>query len=228
MSEKVLSELNFAAVLGSSVHDMKNSLSIIQDLISQTAKTFQPDQQGPFGQLEFEANRMNNLLMQLLVLYKLDSAHFNLSIDEHSVLDLLDEVVAHQETLLAMQDIKLTIDCPEELFCYCDFNMISNVLGTILNNAQRYAGQNILLSARQQEQHLVFAIEDDGAGYPDIFMQPVNGDLNSVNFNTGSTGLGLYFAEIIAKMHRNAGNQGSTVIDNKSTLGGARFRLMLP
>lgn len=86
MPSKSTPELNFSAILGSSVHDMKNSLSIIQNLISQMAKNYQHSEHENFGQLEFEANRMNNILMQLLVLYKIDLSRFNLSIDEYPVI----------------------------------------------------------------------------------------------------------------------------------------------
>ncbi len=221
-------DLNFSTILGSSVHDMKNSLSIIRDLIGQMAKNFQHSEYKNFGQLEFEANRMNNSLMQLLVLYKLDLSRFNLTIDEYPVIDLLNEVVAQQEALLALNDIQIAIDCEEDLFCYFDFYIISSALSTILNNSQRYTKQQILLSAKQDKQHVVFCIEDDGAGYPEIFMQPNGNSTNQVNFNTGSTGLGLFFAETMAAMHSNGGNIGSTIIDNQSNLGGARFRLLLP
>lgn len=221
-------ELNFSAILGSSVHDMKNSLSIIRDLIGHMAKDFQHSEYKNFGQLEFEANRMNNSLMQLLVLYKLDLSRFNLTIDEYPAIDLLNEVVAQQEALLALNDIQITIECEEDLYCYCDFNIISSALSTILNNSQRYTKQQILLSAKQEKQHIIFCIEDDGAGYPDIFMQPTGSAKDQVNFNTGSTGLGLFFAQTMAAMHSNGGNVGSTIIDNQSKLGGARFKLLLP
>ena len=228
MTNHLPQELNFPTILGSSVHDMKNSLSIIQNLIGNMAKNDRYSEHENFGQLEFEANRMNNILMQLLVLYKIDLSRFSLSIDEYSMRDLLNEVVAQQESLLATKSIKIVIDCAEDLFCYCDFNIISSALGTILNNAQRYTKQKIQFSAKQQKEYVVLSIEDDGSGYPEFFMHPTGSYQDQINFNTGSTGLGLFFAQTIAVMHSNSGNKGSTIIDNKSKLGGARFRLLLP
>ena len=53
----------------------------------------------------------------------------------------------------------------------------------------------------------------------------------AINMQSGSTGtgLGLYFAEQIANIHKNKERSGgSTVIDNKSQLGGGRFTLFIP
>lgn len=228
MSDKGSPDLNFSTILGCSVHDMKNSLGIIQDLVCQLAKDSQYSNNQQFGQLEFESNRMNNILMQLLVLYKIDMTRFNLNIDEYPVEDILNEVVAQQETLLALNNIEIIQEYQEEQFCFCDFNIITSALGTILNNAQRYAERKILFSAALEKQGMVFSIEDDGAGYPDEFFQSSGNVQSQVDFNTGSTGLGLFFAETIAAMHANDDNQGAIAIDNKSSLGGARFRLFLP
>ncbi len=228
MPVKVAPEFNFSTILGCSVHDMKNSLGIIQDLISQLAKDSCHSENPHFGPLEFETNRMNNILMQLLVLYKIDHARFSLNIDEYLVEDLLNEAVAQQEVLLALNSIAIKVECNPDLFCYCDFNIITSALGTILNNAQRYTRQKILFSAKQESQFLILCIEDDGEGYPEAFFQTQDNVQSQVNFNKGSTGLGLFFAQTIAEMHSNENKHGSIAIDNKSTLGGARFRLFLP
>jgi len=228
MVDKVTPELNFSTILGCSVHDMKNSLGIIQNLVSQLAKDSRHSDNPQFGQLEFEANRMNNILMQLLVLYKIDLTRFSLNIDEYPVEDLLNEAVAQQEVLLALNSITIKVECQPDLYCYCDFNVITSALGTILNNAQRYAKQNILFSAKQHNQFMVLCIEDDGEGYPETFFYAQEKVQDQVNFNTGSTGLGLFFAQTIAAMHINDDERGATEIDNNSSLGGARFRLFLP
>ena len=204
------------------------TLGIIQDLVSQLAKDRRHSDNPQFGQLEFESNRMNNILMQLLVLYKIDHARFSLNIDEYPAEDILNEAVAQQEVLLALNSIAIEVKCEADLYCYCDFNIITSALGTILNNAQRYARQKILFSAKQQGHFLILSIEDDGEGYPETFFQRQDNILSQVDFNTGSTGLGLFFAQTIAAMHSSENEQGSITIDNNSVLGGARFRLFLP
>lgn len=167
-------------------------------------------------------------MMQLLALYKIDQEKFNLDIDAYPVEDMFEEVVAQQEPLLQMNGMTLASDCPEELMCFCDFTHISNALGTILNNAQRYSRHKILLSAAQERDYVCFAIEDDGAGYARELLELDMADPIRTDWVSGSTGLGLYFVAIIASLHQNGTKRGYIRLDNDSRLGGARFRLFLP
>jgi len=232
MTEKPDSKIDFPAILASSVHDIKNSLGAIRALIAELATQHQElAGKNDFIQLEYEANRMNNSLMQLLILYKIDRKRFQISIDEHSTLDILNEIVAQQADLLALNNIQLETACPEDLYCFCDAALICNAIGTILNNAQRYAHKRILLSAYRQDEYVAFSIEDDGEGYPEAFLNmPPRAKNMQIDYHTGSTGLGLYFVAIIAEMHGNGHKKGLILNDNHSSLnvGGARFILFLP
>jgi signal transduction histidine kinase len=217
----------FPAILASTVHDIKNSLGIVLELIRQLAQQ-QNGQSKEFSQLEFEANRINNSLMQLLVLYKVDSSKFDLDIDEYAAGDILNEAVAQQDVLINYKNIQVSLDCDENLLCYCDYAHIGNALGTILNNALRYTQSQIVLSAVEEAGFVKFCIEDNGHGYPEHLL---NADLSAtanLDWATGNTGLGLFFVSIIAALHKNDTKSGYVKIDNQSRLGGARFCLFLP
>lgn len=223
------STFNFSAILASSVHDIKNSLSTLSALIAQLESAY-PDLKPPeFQQLEFEANRMNNSLMQLLILYKIDASLFNLDIEEYPALDILNEVVAQQSTLQSLSHIELSVECDEDLLCYCDNNLITNAISTLVNNAQRYCRSKILLTAYQQDDgYVVFCIEDDGDGYPENFLAYSPTQNTLIDLTSGNTGLGLFFVSTIANMHVSGNKKGFINTDNNSQLGGARFRLSLP
>ncbi len=214
-------------MLASTVHDIKNSLAILYDRIGRISDRRGGDDPDLL-QLQFEANRMNHSMMQLLALYKIDNDKFNLDIDEYSAQDIFDEVSAEQTPLLQSEDIALTVDCPDELMCFCDFTQISNALGTVLNNARRYSRHKIALSAEQQPDFVCFAIEDDGDGYSEELLAIDPADQTRMDWVSGSTGLGIYFVSTIASLHRNGDKRGYIRLDNGSRLGGARFRLFLP
>lgn len=228
IEQKTTDLINFPAILAFSVHEMKNSLSTISELIRHFKIQEQFDAKKELGQLEFEANRVNNNLMQLLVLYKIDEAKFSPDVDECLVLDILNEVVAQQTSLFAINGLELKIDCPDDLMCYCDSNLISNAISTVVNNSQRYARKQVLLSASEQNGYVGIHVEDDGAGYPEHFLNPEALNNTKVNLNTGSTGLGLFFVSTIAKMHANGDKKGYIELKNHCPLGGAKFSLMLP
>ncbi len=228
MTAKVKENALFPIILGSTVHDIKNSLGTLLGLIQELASKQSVDQVDDIRQLEFEANRINHSLMQLLVMYKIDSDKFNLIEDEYAVLDLLHETKAQQDRLPHLQSIQVRIDCSDELLCYCDYQHVTNALGTILNNAQRYSRQLVVISALEVDGYVRFCIEDDGDGYP---LHLLNADLSNqsdLDWVTGNTGLGLYFVAAVAKFHKNHDKFGFVKIDNESSLGGARFSLYLP
>ena len=76
----------FPTILASTVHDIKNSLGTLLGLIQQLTLSQSADQVDNIRQLEFEANRINHSLMQLLVMYRIDSQKFSLVIDEYPAL----------------------------------------------------------------------------------------------------------------------------------------------
>lgn len=228
MTDTHMLSIGFPAILASSVHDIKNSLTALRALLSQLETAYPNEKPPEFRQLEFETNRMNNSLMQLLTLYKIDISRFSLTIDEHSVFDIIEDVVAQQSSLLSLSNIELQTECDEELFCYCDNSLVSSALCTLVNNAQRYCRSKVLLSVFEEDDCIVFCIEDDGKGYPENlistdYKQPPHADMA-----TGNTGLGLFFTNTIAQLHVKGDKHGFIVTDNNSRFGGARFKLYLP
>jgi len=228
MTHLLNTSIDFPAILASSVHDIKNSLATVRTLITQLSSQNQSGKNHDFIQLEFEANRMNNSLIQLLELYKIDSDKFSLSVDEYAAIDILQEVKAQQAPLLELNKIKLTLECSDDLFCYCDYDHICNALASILNNAIRYSDTQLRLSVIKEQGFIVFCMEDDGSGYPDKLLSRDVADQSQTDWISGSTGLGLHFVATIAAFHKANNRTGSIKIDNKSSLGGARFRLFLP
>jgi K+-sensing histidine kinase KdpD len=218
----------FPTILASTVHDIKNSLGIVLELIRQLALKQQAGQSEDFSQLEFEANRINHSLMQLLVMYKIDSNKFTLDIDEYPALDIINEARAQQDALSKLNSVQVQIDCNEDLLCFCDYPNVCNALGTILNNALRYTHSAISISATVEEGYIKFCIEDDGQGYPEHLLAANLGDASDLDWVKGNTGLGLYFVAMIAGLHRSKDKTGYVRIDNRSSLGGARFCLFLP
>ncbi|MCX7095518.1 MAG: HAMP domain-containing sensor histidine kinase [Methylobacter sp.] len=228
MPNNQMLSIGFPAILASSVHDIKNSLTALRALLSQLENIYQDPKPNEFKHLEFETNRMNSSLMQLLTLYKIDLSQFSLAIDEHRAADIVEDIVAQQSTLLSLSNIELITQCDGELFCYCDSTLISNALCTLVNNSQRYCLSKVLLSVTQENDYIVFSIEDDGMGYPENLISSDYKQVPQLDLVTGNTGLGLFFAETIAQLHVQGQSRGFIVTDNGSQFGGARFKLYLP
>ena len=85
-----------------------------------------------------------------------------------------------------------------------------------------------MLSACASDSGVLIRIEDDGPGFPDFLLALGNAAQFGISFETGNTGLGLYFADAVARRHQAGDRTGRIQLDNDSQLGGGRFCLELP
>jgi len=151
---------------------------------------------------------------------------FSLNRDQHNCYDFLEEIVISNTALLKSKNMKITIDCDEYLEWFFDQELISNVVNTIINNSIHAANKNIIISATVIDKMLNLRIEDDGPGYPETMLNKSHNS-TQISFNTGRSGLGLYFSEKIANLHHQGDKHGYTCIENLKT-GGGCFSLFLP
>lgn len=72
-------------------------------------------------------------------------------------------------------------------------------------------------------------MNDDGPGFNNDIIKSVRaGHFKPRQINSQQTGLGLYFAELVAKTHYREQRRGNVKLTNKSPLGGGQFQLCLP
>src|SRR5690606_37607816 len=137
MTDSEDATVDFAFVLASSVHDMKNSLGMLLSTLSsmrEQSPLQSSEQAKTYAVLEYEAARINNELVQLLSLYRMQHERLPVQIDEHHIIDILDEQVARNEVLFEARKITLTIDCDDSLRWYFDSELIGGVINNILVN----------------------------------------------------------------------------------------------
>jgi len=224
-------EINFSFVLASSVHDMKNSVGMLLNTLADVMVQYPPQNANhakSYTVLEYEASRINSELIQLLSLYRLDHDQIRVHIEEHFVIDLLNEQLARNYELLQMKKINLMVDCDESLIGYFDSDLVGGVINNILVNCARYCREKLKITAHQTSQGLCFNIEDDGPGYPEDMLNASTFAESRTSFANGRPHLGLIFANKVAFMHTNKSRQGSINLSNNSSLGGGCFKLFLP
>lgn len=222
---------NMANFLVSSVHDMKNSVSMLicgLDKVLTSAEAVHLSTHAELVQMNHEAKRINNRLIQLLTLYKLGQKIYPFDPQSICLDDFLRTTVAQYAQLLKFHGIHLEVHVHPDLYWYFDEDLISGVIGNALNNAMRHAHHRIAISALECEGQLTLRVEDDGNGYPVELLQGNGNVMQSVDFHGGSTGLGLYFSVMVAHMHRNHGSRGELHLENGGSLQGACFVLHLP
>ena len=223
-------ELNFSMILASSVHDMKNSLSMLLGTLDQLGGECGQTcpAAGKVNQLRYQGQRLNGDLVQLLSIYKIEHQQYTPNIEEHDLSDFLQECVNTHEPMLTPRGIVIEAVCDPDLVGYFDREMVAGVVNNVVNNAYKYSKDRIRLSAAVRDGYVVLSVADNGHGYPPSMMRTGSVDAGPTDFKSGSTSLGLYFASLIAHMHTNKGKQGFIHCTNDGIDGGGKFSMMLP
>ncbi|WP_040439769.1 sensor histidine kinase [Algicola sagamiensis] len=223
--------INFPAVLASSIHDMKNSLfMLIQsvDNLSQMLEEKDSVQGQELAKLHYEASRLNSNLLQLLGLYRADIDQLPFTIEEHFLDDLIEESVFKNQLYIEHHNIHVNFDIDPDISWYFDYDLVSHLINDAVINALRYCKDKIQISCHIFENELHISVEDDGRGYPEDMMASYEKPMETLDFSTGRTGLGIFFARLIAESHENHEHRGKIVLSNNSDLGGGVFTVVLP
>ncbi len=216
--------------LASSVHDMKNSVSMLSGSLEKLLGELDPKTFAAYQQMAhmlFEVQRVNGNLTQLLALYKVGEQMYPFDPQPYSIAQFALELESQNRALFESKNITLYMESPQELIWHFDEDLLNGVISHAINNAIRYTYDKIRLVFQTNNDFLEIRVEDNGPGYPAAMLQ--NPDAaTGVNFRTGNTGLGLYFSRQVAAMHRHRDRQGTVRMENGGALGGGCFIIELP
>lgn len=222
--------MKFADILASLIHDMKNSLGMVINTLEEF--TGEPEDarfdRKRIVALQQEAKRLNNHLIELLTLYKIENERISPHVEEWNVGDFFEELIIENRASAEAKQIQLEWRSDPELYGYFDEGLIRGVINNLLGNGLRYTRSRLLVSGAREKGFLVLRVEDDGEGYPAEMLEIQAGGWNSDELVGEHTHLGLYFAGMVADMHRNKDRHGHISLSNGHTLSGGCFSLWLP
>jgi len=175
--------------------------------------------------LHDQAIRMQNLVLNLLDMARLQSGTVKLNSDWH----LLEEIVGSAINGLqaTLQNHRVVVTLMEDIpLLYVDAILIERVLSNLLDNACKYsdAGTTITISAKQQGGQVSVTFSDEGQGLPpgmetSIFQKFTRGKSEST---IPGVGLGLSICKAIVEAH------GGKIWAEKNEKVGTTFTFTLP
>jgi len=224
-------EIDYATILASSVHDMKNSLCMViqsAELIQAEGAKLSHGAREELARLNYEANRLNSNLLQLLSLYRLDRQQLPVQIDQYYLQELFEELLLKNQYYASQRGITVIINADDDLNWFFDRDLILTILNDAVANALRYSTEQILIGATVTGNQLQIVVADDGPGFPDFMLHNAAADMHNPDLRHGHTGLGIFFAKLIARAHYNKNQRGIVSLQNNSELKGGSFRLTLP
>lgn len=220
--------------LASTVHDMKNSIAVLggtlESLLDKSdARAGQDASYPQMAHMLYQTRRLSDNLMQLLALYKeVGKPTYPFEPVTVPLGDLVHQVAGQSRVLLAAKDIRLDVDFAPDLLWTLDEDLVIGVLCHAINNAVRYTRDRIRLTIAERDGMLECRVEDNGMGFPPSMIEAGASVGQGINFLTNSSGLGLFFASEVARMHKRRQRGGSIRLENGGPLGGGCFVLVLP
>ena len=209
------------------VHDLRSPLTGLQgylDLLSMVA-----DGNREVAEYALEAHkiadRLKELVSQVLDVSRLESAQMPLSRTDIDLVQLLPTAVASLGP--PPEGISIAYEISgEQVVVACDYDLISRVIINLVGNAFKFAGGNVRIGLRRNEDRVRLTITDDGPGVPEKFRQMIFEKFGQSPLGQStaarSTGLGLTFCKLAVEAH-----QGEIGFDPAETRG-ACFWVELP
>ena len=170
-----------------------------------------------------EGARLERLVDGMLALARADE---QVLVSAAAPVDLDDIVLAEVRRLRASGGVRIDASAVGAARIAGDAGLLSGLVRNLVDNAARHATSELCIELAETENGVIFAVDDDGPGVPErererIFDRFVRLD-DARAREAGGSGLGLAIAREIALAH------GGTVTAHTSTLGGARFEVLLP
>ncbi len=219
---------DISAFLASAIHDMKNSVCVLMSFLNDNITQLDPEAQRTAAPMLYEVERVNDNLLQMLAIYKVGKQFYPFDLSENSVDQFIAEINNKSKTLLDYLQIELDIECEPELQWYFDYELVTGVISHALHNASHYTKDKLKILVKEIDGQLEIRVEDNGNGFPPCVIEAGDAIKKGVDFASGSTGLGLYFSSMVAKLHTNRDKTGSIQLENGGTYGGGCFVLRLP
>lgn len=206
--EKELEQIQ-SNLLRSISHDLRTPLTSISGhadiLKTNDQKMSENQRQTLYEDIYYNANRLVQLVENLLAVSKLSNGHFPLQIQEELLEDVIHDAI-HQLSKNSTRPIQAYIE-PEFLLAHMDTRLIGQVLINLLDNAVSYTPyeSSIAIYAFGKENTVIVEVRDTGDGISDeqkkeLFQTFKKSQMEQSDAKRG-LGIGLSLCQTILKLH---------------------------
>ncbi len=119
-------------------------------------------------------------------------------------------------------ELEWSVDAPHDLKIAVDADDFNNMMGNLLENAQKWGRTVVRVSARKTLKGVEIDVEDDGPGVPDGMIDRVILRGERADTAVSGSGLGLAIVNDLVELYR------GTLQLSRSALGGLKASLFIP
>ena len=184
------------------------------------------------------ANRILNLVNQLLDIRKLESGQLQLTFTETNLADFVKQCAQSFEQQARERNIDFSVTSdPTYIPVWIHTNSIDKVINNLLSNAFKYTPDNGSIDVSitttsnkhlsRQRNYAEISVTDTGPGIPEgenlnIFKRFYQSN-NQVSGGQQGSGIGLHLTEVLVKKHG-----GKVFVENRTDKQGCRFCVQIP
>jgi K+-sensing histidine kinase KdpD len=227
-AERRLTELqdDFIAMVS---HELNTPLGFIKGytttLLRQDTEWDQDTREEFLNIIDEEADRLNELIENLLDSYRLKSGTLEMKIKPTKIQTLFQSILDRLNATDINLDINISIT-PSDLTVLCDAKRLTQVINNLINNASKYAPNSSLdIKARTNGKNVHISVSDTGPGIPEKHLKHLFKRFYRVperSAGVRGTGLGLYICQQIIEA------QNGEISVNSTTNKGTTFHILLP
>jgi signal transduction histidine kinase len=195
-------------------HELRTPMTSIKGyadlLLMGAAGTLSEQQQHFLDIIRNNADRLSSLVNDLLDISRIEQGRAELEIQDISIGDLVDDLMASLEGRFAgeVKQVQITIEMPDDLpTVQADYDRVTQIFINIVQNAYQYTpdGGSVTISGHREPGGVRVDVADTGIGIsPEdkdrIFERFFRGE-DPLVMGTAGTGLGLSIVKHLVEMH---------------------------
>ncbi len=187
-------------------HEIRTPLTLIRAPLERVMKKAvdMPGIQKNLQIMQRNTERLLELAGQLLDFRKAETQGLQLNYQELNLISFTRELVARYQPTAADQDLKLSLQLPDEsLVARVDLDGLDKMLNNLLSNAIKYAESEIAIELAAEKGQFFYRIENDGELIsPELRYRIFEPFVRTKNTQTiPGAGLGLAVVKSLAEMH---------------------------
>ncbi len=192
-------------------HELKTPLTLIisplEDLLK--GNLAQSETREVYEVMQRNANRLNHLINQILILRKTEEGLMKLSVGAYDLVEFLKDICIAFRELAHSHHVDFRFESTEEtLPVWFDKEQLEKVFYNLLSNAFKFteAGGHITVKLDLVDQQVRIVVEDDGKGIveaelPRVFDLFYSGKADAALKQSSGTGIGLALSKSIVDLH---------------------------
>jgi signal transduction histidine kinase len=229
LNESIAAKDKFFSIIA---HDLRNpffGITGLAEILTDPSEKVTPEERDEMlGQIKDLSSNTYRMLENLLDWSRSQTGRIEFNPADTSLFGITTETLKQLANSAEMKGIALTNEIKEDIFVYCDANMISTVLRNLISNAIKFtkSGGTITVSAVKNHDFCEVSVADTGIGMKEDTMHDIF-RIDKATHTTGTagekgSGLGVLLCkEFVEK------NGGKIWVE--SQLGkGSSFRFTLP